>query len=104
MIEYNPTVLRRHADRLYGLSYVLVVIFGMLGLAVGCVAAFVLFNFTKPELRPAPNSFWPILGGSTVLGVLVGIARGFALRLKAQQILCQVAIEENTRSPLKPPE
>ena len=33
-----------------------------------------------------------------IIGGLVGVERGFMLRLRAQNALCQVAIEQNTRA------
>ena len=100
--QYDPSVLRQYADDLYmqakwiifgtALRYFLVALL----LSIACLAA--LF-YAQPAANEA--ALW-IMGIFSVIGIAAGVDAGkkkaFELKLKAQQILCQVQIEENTRS------
>lgn len=104
MIEYEPTVIREFADKLYARAATIVlahsVAGGLSGVAVGAWAgAWTAYLDRRAGGALLIIASFAVVGGVLValLGYLVGSARAFALRLQAQQALCQLQIEENTR-------
>lgn len=100
---YDSSILQRFADELYRqarwiifgtvLRYSLVI---FLFVFVGC---FVL-GTQQPQFALSNDGLvvaciLALIG--IPLGIEAGRKKGFELKLKAQQILCQVQIEENTR-------
>lgn len=101
MVEYDPEVLKRHADRLYTQAYLLVVIWALMGFIVGAVIHAIL-----PSVIRSHNDQSDLAVGiwiaASIVGLLIGWARCQDLRIKAQTILCQVEIESNTRAFAQP--
>lgn len=119
MPDYNPDVLKRYANALYVQAAIEIVIYTSLGLLVGYVTMSALPTTKRAENKvvyqpsaqlgtiPAaiqtdtyhdrdnPFQYFPLAIGG-FLGLLIGVVRSYSLRVKAQMILCQVAIEENT--------
>jgi hypothetical protein len=111
--SYDAATLQEFADKLYKQAANIVlqsVVQGILGefffgLAIGIGGALVLrfaFNDAEGAASFAPVAglvsvvAGPILGGLS--GWQIGREKSFDLRLKAQQALCQLQIEKNTRS------
>ena len=96
MVEYNPEVLKRYADRLYVQAYLLVLVWTLVGAGIGAVISAVVpvRGLSHDEQSMLAGGLWI---GLTVVGFLFGWSQCMSLRIKAQQILCQVAIESNTR-------
>jgi len=96
MVQYDASIIQQMADGLYSQAKSILARYAFLGVVVGGVAGFAgaaAIDFDVPA----------ILGvGGVVIGGLMGYAiakpRAFLLRLQAQQALCQVKIEENTRA------
>ena len=100
--QYDPRVLQEYADDLYtqakwiifgtALRYFLVA----LVLSITCAA---ILLYVQPRLENSGAAVW-IIGIFSVIGIAAGVDAGkkkaFELKLKAQQILCQVQIEQNT--------
>jgi hypothetical protein len=123
MSSYEPQILEEFAEKLYKeageiiSSYCVGSILGggFLGLLIGAAA-----GFAQPFIAsgtPAPTAGNPLsfsdavpvdaaiagiafaaLGG--ILGYYWGKEKAFELKLKAQQALCQLQIEKNTRPPV----
>ena len=100
--QYDPSVLQQYADDLYRQAKW--IIFGTalryflaaLVLSIACGAALM---YAQPGLANGAG-VW-IMAIFSAIGIAAGVDAGkkkaFELKLKAQQILCQVQIEENTR-------
>jgi hypothetical protein len=96
MAEYNPIVIETFARRLYGRAALGVVVSTALGVLIGLVATPFLIQSLPLSLAVRCPDWVPVL----VLGLLglgQGLERGFLLKLQAQQALCQLQIERNTR-------
>jgi len=92
-MEYDPAVIEEFASRLYYRARSLLVVYGLVGFVIGAVLFFGASQAT---------SGGEILGVialifATLIGAAYGREKGFMLRLQAQQALCQVAMERNTR-------
>lgn len=92
-VQYEPKVIEEFAASLYATADAIVVGYSLLGGLVGAVGGYVV-------LQSAGALFALFVGA--LLGWLLGFATGrskaFNLRLQAQQALCQVRIEANTRA------
>ena len=95
--KYDPAVIQKFADKLYAQARSIVITCTVIGIIAGGVAGRFLFGYSE-------RTTYMIVGAVIVglLGFAVGQARAFALRLQAQTALCQVRIEENTRSKERP--
>jgi hypothetical protein len=116
MATYEPQFLEEFADRLYKQAAEIIsqaVVGGIVGgFLVGALfGAGVGIVLTALNRTPAPSGDIPsivssggviagclfaIVGG--VIGYFTGKEKSFELRLKAQQALCQLQIEKNTRT------
>lgn len=102
MVKYEPQVIRQFASKLYRSASLLVILYSVLGFVVGPVAGAGLWStagvFFRLQFGMSQDGFVLLsLGLFTLLGFSMGQSRAFTLRLQAQQLLCQVQIEENTR-------
>ena len=86
-IQYDPAVLQKYANRLYLFSYLIFIILPIIGMVTGHVLG-------GGQFRREGGS--PALIG-LIYGLLFAAAIAFKLRLRAQLVLCQKKIEENTR-------
>jgi hypothetical protein len=123
MIEYDASVLKKYATALYIQAYIEIFVFTIAGLFIGYCAGRVIAptlavsqsqpSYTAQRYQTSPLEAGRIqedhyhdkdsstpqyigLGVFGFLGLFVGVIRSYGLRIKAQQILCQVAIEANT--------
>jgi hypothetical protein len=116
MATYEPQILEEFADRLYKQAAEMIsqaVVGGILGglivgvlVGAGVGVALTALNHTPVASGDIPSIVWSggvvagclfaILGG--VIGYFTGKEKAFELRLKAQQALCQLQIEKNTRA------
>ena len=91
MVSYDPKLVYEFADRFYrraGHVVVSSVVVGLLaGILVGRLLTEAFGGYT-----------WAIAAVAGLIGYAAGSQRAFALKLQAQQALCQVKIEENTRA------
>lgn len=117
-MQYNSDVLRNHAKGLYVQAAIEILVLTGLGLLIGYGAMSVMTPKrieNKVVVQPVPYGTVPSaalnrdtyhdqddsmkyapVGVGGIIGLLLGVARANSLRVKAQSILCQVAIEENT--------
>lgn len=99
--QYDPDVLQRYADELYRQAKWIVIgttlryFFGALLLSIACAAALSFAPGGPGSAAMVITVIFWVIGIAT--GIDAGRRKAFELRLKAQQILCQVQIEQNSR-------
>lgn len=102
--KYDPAILQKFASNLYGRASSIEITYTVGGLLLGAVAPFLFAPVWVPiallldSLDPAATAGLGAIAGGLV-GFVAGRSKAFKLRLEAQLVLCQVAIEENTRTP-----
>lgn len=94
MVNYDADILREYASRLYSRAVFIQVAYTFFGGVIGLVGGIA----AQSSMRVADN----VVFGLAAIAALIGFAwsreRAFMLRLEAQQTLCHVQIEENTRA------
>lgn len=91
-VTYNENVILIFAERLYRRAASTVIAYALLGALAG---AGIAFAAKTPDLIKGFAFAMGVV--SAVIGGMIGSERAFAMRLLAQQALCQVQIELNTR-------
>lgn len=98
MTPYDSAVLEEFADRLYAKAAITVVMAVFCWFFLGAMIGGALAAWIRPA--DAVGTLF-VLGMSAFMGSLfgyfIGSAKAFKLRLEAQNTLCQVSIERNTR-------
>jgi hypothetical protein len=89
MVQYDPTIIYKFADRLYNSAQQAIVIFTGLGILIGGAVGYMLARGVAALLGAI------VLGA---IGYVLGNQRAFQLKLQAQLALCQAKIEENSRT------
>jgi hypothetical protein len=96
--HYDPNGLLQFADELYQKAKSVVT---DTAIYYGVIAFFASFFFFGRLPLRGPFGWAVLLLGFSSLGVLTGVSVGkkkaLAMKLQAQQILCQLQIEANTR-------
>jgi hypothetical protein len=87
--RYDSKILQEFADKLYSQANSVVIICVVIGIIVGGLGGFM------------GGIIVALIGGVALgaLGFAVGMSIAFQLKLRAQILLCQKQIEENTRKP-----
>lgn len=99
---YDPFIIEEYAERLLRTANSLVVLWAVVGAVLASAVAWLVAAATQtiPGYTADPRVAIAISG---VIGGTIGLQQGrqkaFALRLQAQQALCQLRIEQNTRAP-----
>ena len=95
-LSYDENVIVTFAERLYSRAASMIAAYALFGAIVGALAGVTIAIATRtPELMKVIAVMIGVV--AAVIGGMVGGERAFALRLLAQQALCQVQIERNTR-------
>jgi hypothetical protein len=95
-VTYDENVILTFAERLYRRAASTVIAYALLGALIGALAgAGIAFATKTPDLIKGFAFAMGVV--SAVIGGMIGSERAFAMRLLAQQALCQVQIERNTR-------
>src|SRR5260221_4840880 len=101
-VTYDPAVIQKFAERLYGRATSIVVTSTLIGLVVGLlVGGGIAVAMAKQSPGGQPEVGLPIAIGAGIgalFGLFRGLERAFLLKLEAQKALCQVQIETNTRA------
>ncbi len=92
MVTYDPKIIREFANTLYERANTIILVHTIISALVGAAMGGALKGGGGAIIGL-------ILGGA--LGCYLGVQKAFALKLQAQTALCQVQIEENTRTVLK---
>lgn len=94
-IEYDPAIIQTFVNGLYAQARRIVVTYVILGFLIGGAAGLIIANLNSIQNQLIP---------AVVAGLFVALlahnsakAKAFSLKLQAQQTLCQVATEKNTR-------
>lgn len=96
-VSYDENVIVTFAERLYSRSAAIVIVYTLFGAVIGAlvvkgvVAAYRINSDATNGVTIVIALIFAVLGG------MIGSARAFTLRLLAQQALCQLQIERNTR-------
>lgn len=100
MVRYDPGILRQFSEKLYSRANVVLVTTTMISTLIACAIGFPLGQFVESAFH-AQKVVGTIVMMTGVLGLgvgaIIGSQRAFMLRMTAQQVLCQVKIELNTR-------
>jgi hypothetical protein len=101
MTSYDASILEENADALYSRGSSLVASYAVAGAVVAWVAVFFLEPLILTLLRLPPTySLIPLqfLGAliAAILGGVWGYGKGLALKVQAQEALCEMKIEQNT--------
>lgn len=96
MVVYDPTILRRYANRINMSADLEILGWSFFGLFLGAIVGAIV---SPLKLIDVPSSELLYIGAlvGVFLGFLWGREKAFMLKVQAQQILCQVEIEQNTR-------
>lgn len=94
-MEYDPSVIYKFAAKLYASARWIVAVSTIVGLAVGAGIGYAAASTNYSDQQPF-TLFGALICG--LVGLAIGLERAFWLKLQAQVALCQVRIEENTRS------
>lgn len=95
MAEYDPKVIQDYAEGLYKQSKSVTTCYFFIGI----FAAILIFSKIS-EILMGEFDFLIIAIGvflGSVMGLFAGRNRAFEMQLEAQQALCQVEIQENTK-------
>jgi hypothetical protein len=95
MVKYDADVLQKHAGKLYSRANTIILTATVFGVLIGAASGFFLENVVQSGSAPVVIGACGLILGA--VGYSFGSARAFALKLMAQQALCQVQIEMNTR-------
>jgi hypothetical protein len=95
-VTYDENIILTFTERLYRRAASMVIAYALFGAMVGALAGVgIAIATSTPELIKGVAAAIGAVGA--VIGGMVGSERAFALRLLAQQALCQVQFERNTR-------
>jgi hypothetical protein len=91
-VAYDASVIETMARRLLDRAHSIVILYSVLGVALGLLAMSGI-----SIAIPAGNSFaWIAVVLLTLVGYAIGSDKAFSYKLRAQVLLCQVSIERNT--------
>lgn len=93
-VQFDPSVIRAFAAALYSQAKTIVAVSTGMGILIGLIAGFALKAIVGQN-HIVLMVLFALLGG--LFGYFLAQARAFQLKLLAQQALCHVAIEANTR-------
>lgn len=110
MVTYDPRIIQQFVERLYKRAKMIVITSTIGSVLVGGIIGFVAgLLIDSGSARLPRHVSLDELGAELIacfmgalvfglIGFMAGRERAFLLRLQAQTALCQVKIEENTRS------
>jgi hypothetical protein len=94
-IKYDPAIIQKLANNLYSQASTIIAVCTLFGLVIGGGGGYVLGEGL------GQGGIIAIVGAVIIgaLGFAIGQSRAFMLKLRAQEALCQLYIEQNTRTP-----
>lgn len=97
-VTYDESVIVAFAERLYRRAATIVITTALLFMLFGAAggAAVAALSRMPTDSRNGLAVVMGLIGA--IIGAVIGSERAFTLRLMAQQALCQVQIERNTRA------
>lgn len=94
MANYDSKIIYEMADKLYKKADSIIVTYTALGALI--LGALGILGMAAVGILPLITA---VIGG--IIGFVIGQEKAFELKLQAQVALCQVKIEENTRTEVK---
>lgn len=95
MIEYDPKFMKDHAAKLYDQAKSIIPAHFFIGLLIGMM---VFSEFSNILMKTFD---FLIVAIGVLIGAFMGLGSGYnksaELKLRAQELLCQIKMEENTR-------
>ncbi len=88
MVQYDPKVIQEFADQMYNKANIVIGFYTIVGILIGGVGGYAVSKVIA--------LIGLLIGGA--IGYFIGSGKAFSLKLQAQTALCQVKIEENTKS------
>lgn len=98
LVSYDPEVIQEFARRLYQRARTITLSYSIVGLLVGFAAALLIFASIRHGKFELNGGMGIIAIIGALFGYFAGSEKAFKLRLEAQQALCQVEIEKNSRN------
>jgi hypothetical protein len=98
-VNYDEFVIQRFANELYQRARGIVIFYSVMGTIIGIILGLTFTRVTN-SFGGSNNSgvAWFVLGAICCgIGYWIGQGKAFWLRLEAQNALCRVQIERNTR-------
>lgn len=97
MVSYDPSVIESFAETLYAQAKWIMIRYAIGFAVVGFLVGFIPLAISSKEVGSALLAGGLVAFAGLLIGTSNGRAKAFALRLQAQQALCQVQVEKNTR-------
>ena len=97
-VSYDENVIVTFAERLYRRAATVVLVYTLLSAILGALAVKAVVSVYSVPSDSADGMTIVIALIAAGLGAVAGTGRAFVLRLQAQQALCQMHIERNTRA------
>ena len=95
MVEYDPKFMTEQAAKLYDQAKSAIPAHFFIGLLVGLLVFSEFSNLLLKSLDFLIPAIGVLVGG--VMGLGSGYNKAAELKLRAQELLCQIKLEENTR-------
>jgi hypothetical protein len=96
MLQFDPTVIQTHVQRLYDTANFVVALYTIFGLLGGAMIGFGFANMNNMNEEGVVSLVVGLV--IAALAFAVGQSKAFTMRLEAQTALCQLQIEGNTRA------
>jgi hypothetical protein len=96
-VTYQPEVIEQYAEKMYLQANLLMIKYALgLGLLLGAGGMILALSVKELQRGASPIAIAGLVAGC-IAGGIIGYAKSFELRLKAQLALCQLQVEKNTR-------
>lgn len=100
MATFDPAIIEKFATKLYAQANQIIGVCTIIGAVIGGAGGYFLAK--SPLMDQSQNVAYGVAGvGALMFGAIgfsIGQAKAFMLKLQAQQALCQLKIEQNTRA------
>lgn len=95
MVEYDPKIIQNYANELYNQAKSVVTCYFFIGMFASIIVFSKISDMLKNEFDFLIIAIGVFVGA--IIGLFAGKNRSFEMKLEAQQALCQVKIQENTK-------
>lgn len=96
MTSFDPAIIEKFATKLYAQANQVIGVCSVIGAVLGGAGGFILAIMDQSQ-----NVAFGVAGAGVLMfgaiGFSIGQAKAFMFKLQAQQALCQLKIEQNTR-------
>ncbi len=95
MVDYDPKIIQNYADGLYKQAQSVATCYFFIGIFTSIIVFSKISDILKGEFDFLIVAIGVFIGG--VIGLFAGKNRSFEMKMEAQQALCQIKIQENTK-------